>query len=144
MTAETDKALDFLAERNVLSKYMGQATYVMHLIAFIDNKGEEALQALAGFYIYCIDHITDETKQSSALITTFAHDLLGSNIPTMLPRSSEYKEFWDKELRREIEEDIKDCEADINETRTESEIEDDKRESAQEDKFENQRNHGKE
>jgi len=65
---------------------------------FILAKGEEALQALAGFYIYAIDHIKEENKVTNAIAETFSHDLGGMNDEWCLPRSNSYLEFWKKEM----------------------------------------------
>lgn len=91
----TEAALSFLAKRNVLSDYLHQNQYVFALREFRKKKGDEALQALAGFYLWVINHYRDnETEQTQALVSTFSHDLRGRNNEHMLPRSDNYLKFW--------------------------------------------------
>lgn len=97
MESLTIKALDFLAERNVLNEYLNQVEYVSYLMEFMDTHGEEAIQKLAGFYIYAIEHL-DQVKQDRAIVGTFAHDLGGRNDKFMLPRSDNYLKYWLEEM----------------------------------------------
>ena len=99
ISKETKIALAFLSKRNVLSDYWGQNQYVASLNQFAILKGQEALQALAGFYLYCVDTFSDdEKKQSQMISSTFAHDLGQMNDEWMLPRSSNYLKYWKKEF----------------------------------------------
>jgi isocitrate dehydrogenase len=95
---ETEKALNFLSARNPLTEYWSQVTYVTRLMTYINNKGENALQALAGFYVWCLDNLEGE-KISDAIASTFAHDLGQQEEKLMLPRSSSYLKFWKQELK---------------------------------------------
>jgi hypothetical protein len=94
---ETDKALFFLAGRNPFRDKMEQSQYAMMLMEYIDHKGEDALQALAGFYIWCIANKKGKEFEY-AVRGTFAHDLGEMSETTMLPRSTDYKQFWDEEM----------------------------------------------
>lgn len=94
MTNETEKALDFLCERNVLSDYLSQEQYFFKLLDFIEYQGGEALQKLAGFYLYCVANIDDAEKQERIVRTTFAHDLGGAKDKLMCPRSDNYLKYW--------------------------------------------------
>ena len=68
ISKETKIALAFLSKRNVLSDYWGQNQYVASLNQFAILKGQEALQALAGFYLYCVDTFSDDEKKQSQMI----------------------------------------------------------------------------
>jgi hypothetical protein len=96
MKEETQKALHFLTGFNPLEKLdVPKQEYTKMLIEFMELKGEEALQALAGFYLYALDNIKDYNK---AIVSTFAHDLGGRNDEWMLPRSDNYLKYWEEEL----------------------------------------------
>lgn len=94
MKNTTQKAFDFLAKRNPFD--LPQAEYIFQLMEFQNQKGDDAIEALAGLYLYAIDN---KGKESSRMIeTTFAHDLSGRNDKWCEPRSTHYREFWLKEL----------------------------------------------
>ncbi len=95
METSLEKAFTFLCKRNLLD--IDQSEYVSMLMEFQDEKGDYAIEALAGFYIWTINNVSGE-KQDQALLETFTHDLIGRNDKFCLPRSNAYKEFWDKEL----------------------------------------------
>lgn len=96
----TKRAIRFLSERNVLADMgVSQSTYVLMLMDYIANKGEDALQALAGFYVWSIDHHEDDEDKRSRLIrSTFAHDLGEQKDKWMSPRSASYLKFWQQEM----------------------------------------------
>lgn len=96
LNTPTELAMNFLCKRNPFDD-MPQYDYIFLLMDFQDNKGDEALQALAGFYCYAIDNIGG-MKGSEAIETTFAHDLGGAKDKFLMPKSSDYKQFWEKEL----------------------------------------------
>jgi hypothetical protein len=90
MTTETttEKAFDFLCKRNPLD--VNQITYVLLLMEFQDYKGDEAIEALAGFYLYAIENKLPRHE----IAGTFAHDLSGRKDEWCEPRSSDYRQFW--------------------------------------------------
>lgn len=94
---QTEIAMSFLCKRNPLD--IPQSDYVFLLMDFQEKHGDHALEALAGFYIYSIEHIGGQ-KGSQAIDTTFAHDLGSLNQKHVLPRSSGYKQFWDEEIQK--------------------------------------------
>lgn len=99
MKKETKIALQFLSKRSeVMSEYWSHVEYYDKLQSYILNKGEEALQALAGFYLYAIDKIEDAEKRSRMLTSTFAHDLGQQTDEWMLPRSSGYLDYFKEEI----------------------------------------------
>ncbi len=65
---------------------------------FQDKKGDDAVEALAGFYLYAIRNKKGE-ECSDAIRTTFAHDLNGANQPTCEPRSTDYRSLWLEEVK---------------------------------------------
>lgn len=99
MTDATRRAFDFLSTRNPLNDLdVDQARYVCWLMDYVKVQGEEALQALAGSYLWAVDNLGHAPKKQDRFIrSTFAHDLGGMNERFMLPRSSEYLEVWQKE-----------------------------------------------
>ncbi len=97
-TPRANKAFDFLATRNVFSDNLEQSDWVFNLMNFQDHKGDEALCALAGFYLYVVKNVDGEEKQTRALKSTFAHDLNGAADEMLLPRSSSYVEYFDQEF----------------------------------------------
>lgn len=93
----TEHALTLLCKRNPFDNdKVGQASYVMLLLDYIENQGETALQALAGFYCWAIDNKGAEA--TPVILETFRHDLFSQEEKFMLPRSTDYLEFWIKEL----------------------------------------------
>lgn len=90
---QAGKAFDFLADRNVFDD-LHQSDWVFNLMNFQDHKGDEALCALAGFYLYVVEKIEGEKEQTRALRSTFAHDLNGATDELLLPRSSNYLEYF--------------------------------------------------
>lgn len=97
MEKQTQAAFDFLCSRNPLD--IEQSTYVFLLMDFIAIQGEAALQGLAGFYIWTIENIEGE-DQEGLIASTFAHDLGGMREKFMLPRSDDYKQFWEDEFKK--------------------------------------------
>lgn len=73
-----------------------KAQWVDILMDFQEKKGDEAIEALAGAYIYAVDNLMGE-KQSNAIDEFFNHDLGERNDEFSLPRSSSYREFWLKQ-----------------------------------------------
>jgi hypothetical protein len=109
MNPITEMALSFLCKRRpsvgpYAEENMPQYQWVDILMDFLDKKGEEALQALAGFYCYMIDNQSErgEDKTSRDIAVTFSHDLGERNDTWSLPRSSGpgYLEYWLKEAER--------------------------------------------
>jgi hypothetical protein len=95
MDNKTNKALTFLCDRNPFDS-LQRSQWVILLNDYLDKQGHRALQALAGFYCFCIDNKQGD-EQSHAIRSTFTHDLNGMNESSMLPRSSSYAEIWDQE-----------------------------------------------
>lgn len=95
MNKSTGMAMRFLSHRNPLD--VTQVQYVIMLQEFAVEKGEAALRALAGFYLWIIANKKDE-EQTRAIVSTFSHDLGGRFQKHMDPRSSGYEEFWNNEL----------------------------------------------
>jgi hypothetical protein len=102
----TEMALTFLCKRRPADgpyseERMPQHQYVTVLFEFLDKKGEEALQALAGFYCWMIDNKKGEERTRS-ITTTFCHDLSERDDKFCLPRSSGpgYLEYWQKEAAK--------------------------------------------
>lgn len=93
----TELALSFLSARNPFDE-VPHSTYVFCIMDLQDNKGNEAVEALAGFYLYAIRNIGGE-KGSHAIATTFAHDLSGSNDKWCQPRSFPYRHVWIDEMK---------------------------------------------
>lgn len=91
-----EAAIRFLSRRNPFD-HIDQIAYAYMLMEFQDKKGDEAIEALAGAYIWAIDHYTGG-KQSEMILEVFGHDLGERNNEWTLPRSSSYKQFWDKEF----------------------------------------------
>lgn len=101
-----EAALDFLCSRNIFSDSLTQMDWVCLLMDFQQKKGDDALKALAGFYLWVIKNtgvdcrIQTEEEQTRALKSTFAHDLNGRNDEGMLPRSDNYLKFWNEEVEK--------------------------------------------
>jgi len=87
-------ALEFLAQRNPFD--VSQAEWVIMLMDFTDIHGEDALIALAGFYIYAIKEMGE--KSTHAIKSTFMHDVMGRKDRFMCPRSSAYGEIFRTEF----------------------------------------------
>lgn len=89
-------ALSFLSQRNPFigeTLEIPQWKYLVMLMEFEEYKGTRALEALAGFYLYCVDKKRGD-ERSRLILSCFAHDLGGRNDKWMEPRSSSYHEFW--------------------------------------------------
>jgi len=95
MNKETTEAFEFLKEKNVLAEYMNKEKYVNMLVDFVHYQSGEALQKLAGFYLYAVANIYPATKQEFMIRSTFAHDLGQAKVGFMLPRSDNYLEYWE-------------------------------------------------
>lgn len=95
----TDRAFTFLSERMPLDFNLERIDWVVLLMDFQEKKGDEALEALAGAYVWAIDNLTGG-KQSSTIKNFFAHDLNGRNDEHCLPRSSSYGKFWIEECKK--------------------------------------------
>ena len=99
MKDETKKAFEFLCERwtvLILCKEMTRQKFMFMLMDFMERHGEDAVIALAGFYMFVINsnkHTPDSKR--SMLYSTFTHDLFDLG-QYMLPRSSDYAYFWKK------------------------------------------------
>lgn len=89
----TEEAFFFLAPKNPLLAYWPDSKYIEQLTSYKKNKGAEALQSLAGFYVWTVGNLPKE-EQERALTSTFAHDLGQQNDKWMHPRSSSYLKFW--------------------------------------------------
>lgn len=96
MNRTTELALNFLSRRNPFDD-VPQTNYAFLLMDFQNNKGDEAIEGLAGFYIYAIDNIGG-MKGSQAIETTFAHDLGGAKDKWCEPKSSSYRQIWLEEV----------------------------------------------
>lgn len=94
-------AFGFLAKRNPFDD-IPQYRYATMLMDLQDNKGDAAIENLAGFYIYAIDR-KEGDEASKAIETTFAHDLGGAKDKWCEPRSSGYGQFWKEEFQRYYE-----------------------------------------
>jgi glutamate synthase domain-containing protein 2 len=100
LSPETEMALAFLCKRKPSEgrfDEMPQSTYALMVMEFLEKKGENALQALAGFYCWMIDNKKGD-ECTNGIVETFSHDLGERNDKWSLPRSSEYLEFWKKEV----------------------------------------------
>lgn len=91
-------AFDFLSERmpeafkrNEVTQYQ----YLRLLMDFEDFKGVEALEKLAGFYVYATDNMKPD-EATKAINQVFSHDLYGAKDEWMLPRSDNYLKFWNE------------------------------------------------
>lgn len=93
----TKNAFAFLAARNPFDS-VDNMKYLTMLMDLQDAKGDEAIEGLAGFYIYAIDR--KGAKSTDAIHEVFAHDLGERNDAFSLPRSSDYVQFWQKENER--------------------------------------------
>lgn len=73
--------------------------YILLLMEFEDIHGPEAIEGLAGAYIYAIDN--KEGEEATRMINSvFAHDIGGRKSKMMLPRSSEYVKVWREECSK--------------------------------------------
>ncbi len=91
----TSLALNFLCRRNPFDD-TPHNDFVFSLMNYQDKKGDEAVEALAGFYLYAIRNIGGQ-KGSEAIATTFAHDINGANDYLLEPKSISYRDIWTKE-----------------------------------------------
>lgn len=99
MNQQTKSALKFLTARNVLSDHWDQHQYTFALMDFLAIHGDDSLQALAGFYVWCINNLAhDQEKQRHAIRSTFAHDLGGRRETCISPRSSDYLQYWQNQI----------------------------------------------
>lgn len=96
-TTSINLAMNFLCKRNPFDE-IEQRHYVFMLMDFEDKKGGEALEGLAGSYLFAIRNFKGD-KQHAAILETFTHDLGERHIPTSLPRSDGYKEIWRDEIK---------------------------------------------
>ncbi len=88
-TLKAEQAFEFLCKRNQLD--VEQITWVLLLMEFQEHKGDDAIVALAGFYLYAIENKIPHHK----IVGTFAHDLSGRKDQWCEPRSSDYGQFFD-------------------------------------------------
>lgn len=96
MNTSVEHAFDYLAKRNPFDN-ISQSEYIFQLMEYQDKKGDDAIIALAGFYLFVITELTIE-KRTHAILSTFSHDLNGRNDKYMLPRSSSYKDVFMNEF----------------------------------------------
>lgn len=96
----TEMAITFLSKRNPFDD-VSPTEYSFLLMEFQENKGDEAIEGLAGFYIYAINHFRGE-KQHTAIKTTFAHDLNGRNEKSCEPKTSSYRQVWLNEVKKMV------------------------------------------
>ncbi len=102
LAKETEIALSFLCKRKPSAgrfDEMSQTEYALMVMDFLEAKGEEALQALAGFYCYMIDNKKGD-ECTNGIVETFNHDLGERNDKWSLPRSSTYLKFWKEEVEK--------------------------------------------
>lgn len=92
-------AMNFLCKRNPLD--IEHSNYVFLLMDFMIKKGEDAIEGLAGAYLFAIRKYKGN-KQNDVILEVFNHDLGERNIPTSLPRSDGYKEIWRDEIKEYI------------------------------------------
>lgn len=95
-------AMNFLCKRKPYEWDMPQSDYVFLLMDFEDKKGSEAIEGLAGFYLFAIRKYTGE-KQSLAILETFNHDIGERNDPVSLPRSTDFRNTWIEEFTNHIQ-----------------------------------------
>lgn len=97
----TSLALDFLADRNPLDDYFEtRADWVITLMRYNIKKGNEAIQALAGFYCWMLDNKPMGEKRTHDIRATFSHDIGGMEDKWCQPRSMPYLEIWEQEIER--------------------------------------------
>lgn len=99
MKKETSAAMLFLSKRDPLPKWSKQQ-YLEALDEFLLHKGDKALCALAGFYLYIVGKFANPDKEASALSEVFSHDLHKASDKFMLPRSSNYLKYWEEEFNK--------------------------------------------
>jgi len=92
MNTPLEHALNFLAKRNPFDN-LRQSQYVALLMEYQEKKGDDAIIALAGFYVFAVTKLPPE-KRREAILTTFSHDLNGRDDKWMLPRSTNYKDVF--------------------------------------------------
>lgn len=93
MQDSVKNAFAFLCQRNPID--LDHSRYVSLLMDFQDAKGDEAIEGLAGFYLYAIRNMGE--KSSRAIESTFNHDLSERNDKFCLPRSNGYVQIWRQE-----------------------------------------------
>jgi hypothetical protein len=106
LSRATELALTFLcnpsrrpSEGRYSDSVMPQVNYVLVLMEFLDNKGEKALQGLAGFYCWMLNH-KKAAEFDAGIIETFNHDLGERHDEWSLPRSSSYDKIWEEEMEK--------------------------------------------
>ena len=87
------KDIHFLADRTVYALGITREKAFFLVTRFLTEKGENALKALKGFYLYAVENNLEE----SAISSTLAHDLGGATDKWMLPRSDDYIKFYKSE-----------------------------------------------
>jgi len=95
----TELALNFLCKRMPYEMDMPHEQYVYLLMDFQDKKGDNAIEGLAGFYLFAIRNIGGE-KGNNAIHETFVHDLGGRNETSCLPKSDGYIQIWRDEVNK--------------------------------------------
>lgn len=91
-----EAAMKFLCKRNPFDE-IEHTHWVFMLLEFQEKKGDEALEALAGAYIWAIDNKKGD-EQHACIMEVFVHDIGERHDEFSLPRSSSYKPIWDKEF----------------------------------------------
>lgn len=99
MNNSVNAAFSFLCKRMPSDWDCPHWKYVSMLMEFQDKKGDEAIEGLAGFYLFAIRNIKGDDG-SKAIHTTFAHDLNERNDAHSLPRSDSYAEVWREEHKK--------------------------------------------
>lgn len=94
-------AFHFLCQRMPSDYELTQSEYVNMLMDLLYCKGGEAIEALAGFYLFAIRNISqaegangEPSKCTKSIYQTFTHDLNGRKNKFELPRSSDYLDVW--------------------------------------------------
>ncbi|HEY3525883.1 MAG TPA: hypothetical protein VGK47_06785 [Nitrososphaeraceae archaeon] len=90
-------ALRFLCQRMPSDLDLHHSDYVQMLME-LQEKGEEYIEGLAGFYLYAIRNMGE--RQSKAILSTFSHDLGGRKDKWCEPRSASYAEIWREEYAK--------------------------------------------
>lgn len=89
-------AFNFLASRMPSNFCYDPMKWEATLKRYWKEVGDEAMEGLAGFYLYAIRKIKGE-KGTQAIKETFAHDLQASNDPQRQPKSISYASMWRNE-----------------------------------------------
>lgn len=90
-----ETAFNFLCDRMPTEYDLDRSQWVSVLLRYEDKKGRDAIEGLAGFYLYAIRNLGE--KQSNAIYSTFTHDLNGVDDKWCEPRSMGYIEVWREE-----------------------------------------------